>query len=230
MNPRNPNPTVDPTGTLQSSDFLTDEDMHSETPVENTQPIMPDVHKMDSMPNPLKRAEIHKRIDKQFSKLDTVEEAIQRDVVAAQQKKFVSIAKNPKDILKELIAQSEYSEEFKLFGHMWTIRAIDQGDVLLALDEIKDTLTTQAGRTTAYLFGTVAYSIEAIDGISVYEWFDDIKLQDYGNDQMQYFIAVRRALAKYLKAMGSKIIDEFYERYIEVETKRNAALEELKNS
>ena len=47
---------------------------------------------------------------------------------------------------------------------------------------------------------------------------------------MEYHIAVRKAFKKYLEAMPPAVIEILYEKYVEVDDKRNKALEDLKNS
>lgn len=239
MKPRNP---LDQVGgdfpsnvSLNSSDFLTGEELQgipngTEVSAMDADSSIPDVHTLESVPNTHRRAEIEQQVDQKFNKIDTLEDKIQRDVQDAQQRKFESVPKSPKDILKHLIAKGEYTENVELFGHTWKIRALDQSDTLLAMDEIKDTIETQSGRIMGLMFGIMIYAIEAVDGISIYEWFEDIKLSDFRNDRMEYHIAVRKALRRYLEALPPAIIEAFYEKYLALEEKRNVGIEELKNS
>jgi hypothetical protein len=200
------------------------------TPMEpNMDANIPDLEKMEGTPNVQRRQEINKMVDDKIStKVTTIEDQIQKDIQNAQKKKFEGVATHPKDILKQLIAQGEYIEDAQLFGHTWTLRALDQGDQLMSLDEVKDTLETASSRVIAMMFGAVVFSVQAIDGVSIYEWFDEIKITDF-KDNMEYHIAVRKAFKKYLEAMPPTVIEILYEKYLEVDEKRNKALDELKN-
>jgi hypothetical protein len=191
---------------------------------------IPDMEKIEGLPSVNKRMDIKKEIDATFAgKIRTIDDQIQSDVQDAQNKKFSAMPNSPRDALKRLIAQGEYMEDVKVFGNTWTLRALDQGDTLLVMEEVKDTISTQTGRIIAIMFGTIIYSVQAINGESIYEWFDEIKPGKY-LDRMEYHIAVRQAFRKYLEAMPPSIVDELYTKYIEIDAKRVLALEELKNS
>ena len=230
---------------INSDDFLTGEEMQ-QTQMPDSIPVtsppitpnlqqnvnsgVPDLEKMEGTPNVNRRQEINKMVDdKIMTKVASVEEQIQKDIQDAQKKKFEGKAAHPKDILKQLIAKGEYVEDFQLFGHTWTLRALDQGDQLMSLDEVRDTLETASGRVVALMFGSIVFSVQAIDGLSIYEWFDEIKVTDF-KDNMEYHIAVRKAFKKYLEAMPPSVIEILYEKYLDVDEKRNNALDELKNS
>jgi len=191
---------------------------------------IPDVHKMEGVPNAARRMEIAQQVDAQMNKVESIDDQIRKDVEAAQNKKFEGTPRTPKEVLKNLIAKGEYSEDFDLFGQKWTLRALDQGDTILSLDEVRDTIETQSGRILALMFGTITFAIEAVNGIPIYEWFEELKLADFNNDRMEYHIAVRKALRKYLEAMPPGVIDALYEKYLALEARRAKALEELKNS
>jgi len=224
---------------IHSGDLLTSDQMNNQPP---QQPIattipqqnmgspIPDLHTTEQLPNAERRAQINQKVDQTMNKIDTVEDRIRRDVAEAQKTKFQGAPKNPKEVLKQLISKGEHTEDFDIFGHKWTLRALDQGDTLLSLDEVKDTLSTQSGRVMSVMFGTIIYSLEAIDDVSVYEWFEDIKLSDFNMNRMEYHVAVRRALRAYLEALPPNVIDILYEKYLEMEERRGAAIEELKNS
>lgn len=231
---------------LNKDDFLTGEEIQqTQTEIPDTLPVtppptipnvgqnvdggVPDLEKMEGTPNVNRRQAINQMVDEKIvAKISTVEDQIQKDIQNAQKKKFEGVATHPKDVLKQLIAQGEYIEDFKLFGHTWTLRALDQGDQLMSLDEVKDTLETASGRVIAMMFGSVVFSVQAIDGVSIYEWFDEIKITDF-KDNMEYHIAVRKAFKKYLEAMPPAIVEMLYEKYMDVDEKRNKALDELKN-
>jgi len=193
-------------------------------------PTNDDLHTLEKTPNAARRSEIDQSVTQTVNKIDTVEDKVRKDVLEAQKKKFEGIPKTPKDVLKSLIAQGEYTKDFKMFGQIWKLRALDQSDTMLALDEVKDDYETGSGRMLALMFGTIIYSIEAINGISVYEWFEELKLQDYNNNRMEYHVAVRKALRSYLEAMPPGIVDVIYEKYMELDEERAGAIEKLKNS
>lgn len=215
---------------LRSDDLLTGEEMQSQPVIQQPSNDIPDLHQTEKIPNSNRREVINQQVDTTMNKMETIDERIQKDIQNAQKTKLENMPKDPKEILKSIIAQGEYKEDFRMFGQTWTLRALDEGDTLLALDEVRDTLTTQSGRLLAVMFGTIMYSIEAINGVSIYEWFEDIKLTDYRNDRMEYAVAVRRALRKYLEAMPPTIIDSLYDKYLEIDSRRNEGLEQLKNS
>ena len=233
---------------LNKDDFLTGEEMAqtemptqmpgvsptNQVPVPNVSQNMdsgiPDLENMEGTPDAYRRQEISKMVDdKIVAKVSTIQDQIQKDIQDAQKKKFEGVASSPKDVLKQLIAVGEYVEDFKLFGHTWTLRALDQGDQLMSLDEIKDSLESASGRVIAMMFNSVVFSVQAIDSVSIYEWFTEIKITDY-KDNMEYHIAVRKAFKKYLEAMPPSVIEILYEKYLEVDEKRNKALDELKIS
>lgn len=253
-NSTDPQVPVDPNVTLNANDLLPGDQIptfNNQAPPQQTQVTqssnqqviikepdnsvdqdIPDLHKLEGVPSANRRAEIAESVMKQFDGLNKVEEfenKIRKDVEEAQKKKFEGVPKSPKDILKSLIAKGEYTKEYELFGQKWTLRALDQNDTLLALEEIKDDYETQSGRLMAMLFGTVVYCIEAINGIPVYQWFDDIKLSNY-KDRMEYHVAVRKALRLYLEAMPPVVLDAIYDKYTELDLERQEALNELKNS
>jgi len=245
MNQRTPSTQGVPNVQLEKDDFLTGkiptptqvDPTLNQIPLHQT-PILPtenndipDVHKLEDLPNKNQRAQIAKDIDQQVSpKLQTIEEKIQQDIENAQKQKFANTPQTPKEVLKSLIAKGEYKEDFRLFGQKWTLRGLDQEDLLLSLELVSDLQSTQSGRLVSLMFGTILYSIDAINDVSLYDWFEDIKLADYNNDRKQYHIAVRRALSKYLGAMPPIVIDTLYEKYTELEERRNAGFSELKNS
>lgn len=218
-----PSPLDPSLDSVRSSDLLTAEDMQNE---------IPDLHQTDGLPNPQKREEVRQKAQSAImpNKIDLVEDQIKKDIETAQKQKFEGIPKTPKDILKSLIAQGEYKETFKMYGQEWTLRALDQGDILISVDEVKDSLTSQSGRIMAVMFGTIVHSLDSINGISVYDWFEEIRISDYNNNPMEYNIAVRTALRKYLEAMPPAVIDSLYDKYLEVDSRRNEALDKLKNS
>jgi hypothetical protein len=188
--------------------------------------------KVEAMPNSQRRAEIARSIDA-LGVTDAInekitEERIDADIAAVKKVNLKDI-RTPQDVLKALIAKGAYTKDVTLYDHVWTIRALEQRDLLLALDDIRDDLPSQAGRVTTLMFAQVVYAIEAIDGISLYEWFTEIKPRDYATTE-EYKVAVKRALRRHLERMAPTIIDAFYSEYQKIDGERTAALLELKNS
>lgn len=224
-------------GIPSKDDFLTGEELQGTGPAQppippqNTQQQnIPDLENMEGNPTVQRRMEINQMVDQSIAnKVTTIEDQIQKDIERAQNKKFEGSPKHPKDVLKQLISKGEYVKDFQLFGHTWTLRALDQGDSLMSLDEVKDTIATASGRVMAMMFGTIVFSVQAIDGMPIYEWFDELKVTDF-KDRMEYHIAVRRAFKKYLEAMPPSIVEMLYEKYLELDEERNNGLDELKNS
>jgi hypothetical protein len=182
----------------------------------------PNISEIDKQ---LERNDINKAIED-----DILDEKIKRDLDTSKLKNMIKGASSPRDILKTLIACGEYSETVELFNHKWTIRALNQGDIITALSDMRNEQVSDTSQMTSLLISQIAYAIEACDGQSVYEWFVDIiKRQDYTSTEA-YKMAVRRVLKRYLERMPASILAEFGEAYAKIEAKRNEALEELKKS
>ena len=223
---------------FSSTDFLTQGDMmqedittgggSSDFPPDNSN--FPDLHKGPDLPSAKKRLSIDEEMIKklQESKATRIDEAIAKDINSIRTKN-AGLPVNPLSTLKELIQKGELKETFEMYGITWTMRALDQSDLLFSLDAIKDSLDTSAGRFTALTFAQIVFSIEALNGLSIYEIFPDIKVTDF-KDEQEYIYAVKIALKKYLTALPPRIIDELYLRYIELDEKRNKAIDDLKNS
>lgn len=180
-------------------------------------------------PTASRAKEIRQQIDEQQAmKEDMIEENLQEEVDFIQNKNLGSKT-DPKNIIKSLIRKGEYYEEVKLYGQKWTLRALDQGDLLSAIDGIGDYLDSQSGRITALMYAQVIYSIEALNGIPIAEWFPEVKASSFSKTE-EYRIAVKRMLMLFLKGLGPKIIDDLYTEYARISEVRNKSLEELKNS
>jgi hypothetical protein len=143
--------------------------------------------------------------------------------------KVQGIAETPEDIFKHIISRGEYSETVEIWNYKWTMKALNHGELISALDGMKDSLASQAGRVTALAFTQVLYAITAINGISIHEWFPKIKRSDYP-DIASYKEAVRRGFKVYFAKFPPTLIDDLYEAYAKIEVKRKEALESLKNS
>lgn len=160
---------------------------------------------------------------------DILNEKIQQDIQSVSSAKNV-VPKNPRDILKTLIARGEYREDVELFGYKWTLKALDQRDILLAMEDLSDLSITDQSRITTLLFAQVVYAIEAVEGIQIYEWFTDIVQRDKYSSTEEYKVAVRRVLRRYLEKLPPSAINSFNVEYAKIENKRNEAIENLKNS
>ena len=193
---------------------------------------IPDLHKVDLNSTPQSRQEILEKPGMSTAELkqEILDERIAQDLRSAMTlDTSKGLPLNPKDILKHIIAKGEYQETVELFGHKWTIRALDQRDLLMAAEMVKDELSSSTARMSALIFLQVVFSIEAIEGISVYECFKDVKAADYKQKE-DYGLAVRKSLQKYLEHVPPQVINMFYDEYVRIEGKRNKALENLKNS
>ena len=139
------------------------------------------------------------------------------------------IPDNPKDALKFLIAKGDFTKTIRMYGSNWTLRALDQRDITLALDNIKMDMESETARMSALMFIQVVYSIEAINGISIYEWFPEVKRENY-NKKEEYILAVKNQLKVYLEHVPPYVIDSFYTEYSAIENERAKLFAELKNS
>mgnify|MGYP006989315724 CR=1 FL=1 len=175
-----------------------------------------------------RKNEIDAEIEKYLSKNTLAEERLLKEVEAVK-KKNEAAPEHPRNILADLLAKGELKKTFDVAGHTWTLRALDQGDILLAMDDLKDSIETEAGRITSVVFSKVVYSIEAIDGIPIYQFFPEIQPQDHPS-KIDYIITVKKSLRAYLVGMAPRIIDLLYSKYLELEDERDKALDKLKNS
>ena len=176
---------------------------------------------------------IDEKISTQFTQSaidrEVMQERIIEGVESARTAKVDPYSKNPRDILAGLIAKGYYTKDVEIFNQMWTLKALSQRDILLAFNEITDDNITRIGQTTAMLFGQIIYAVEAVNGLSIYEWFSEIDRSKFSNTE-SFQLAVRRAFLRYLEQMPNSVINKFIEKYNEVEEERNKAVFELKNS
>lgn len=186
----------------------------------------PDIHTEKFELNKNEKQEIKTSVESSINKESIAEERILREL--EQISKAKKVPSSPRDILKDLIMKGELRKTYDIFGHKWTLRALDQGDVLLAVDDIKDTTETAAGRMVAIAFSKVVYSIEEIDGTPIYQFFPEIA-PDQFKTKIEYIIACKKALRAYLLGMPQIVIDEVYDRYTQLEAERDKAIVELKN-
>ena len=221
-------PTINPME-LNPTDFMTQETTNPQA----KNPIafgIPDLHNSGFTSNPNERKEAVKVAAKSTNNInqEIIDERIKMNITEAQGGKPPT-PKDPKDILKYLIAKGSLEEKVMVSGHLWTMRALDQRDLMLIMEQLKDELESQTARVTSIMFYQVIYSIEAVDGISIYEWFPEIQESKFASKE-SYIIAVKNAIKEYFLHMPNSTIDEFYGKYSEIENKRSKAIEEIKNS
>lgn len=195
---------------------------------DNLPNFVEDLHNEEQFVTAESRSRIDENLQDLLSKENLAEERLHREIEDAK-KKYSAVPDKPRDLLKSLLLKGELRKSFRLYGYSWTLRALDQGDLLLAVDDLNDNVATQAGKLFSITFSKVVYAIEEIEGIPIYQFFPDILPSDY-NSRIEYIIAVKKALRAYLTGMSPKIIDALYDKYLEVETERDKALEQLKNS
>ena len=196
--------------------------------IEQTNQTIPDFTSDDAMPSAKDRAKVTDKIDNMMDPMAKIEDKINADIEKVQTK-YLKVPKDPKDALKALISTGDYKETVRVFGIDWTIRALDQGDLTLATDEIKDSIETQAGRFMALAFAQVAFSIEEINGTPIYDLFPEVQQKDYPN-RMMFIIAAKRIIRRYLESLPPVVIDELYSQYTMIDARRNEVVNTLKNS
>jgi len=184
-------------------------------------------------PNAQEFRKIDEKIATQFTQSAIDREVMQERIMEGVESARALIAdpysKNPKDILAGLISKGYHTKDVEIFNQTWTLKALSQKDILLSFNEITDDNITRVGQTTAMLFGQIVYAVEAVNGISIYEWFSEIDRSKFPSTE-SFQLAVRRAFLRYLEQMPNSIINKFVEKYNEVEEERNKAVFELKNS
>ena len=190
----------------------------------------PDLHIGKTELSKTDKQNISQVVNNVINKETLVEEAVKREL---ENIKYKSAPDSPRDILKDLIMRGELTKVYKIYGHYWKLRALDQGDILLAVDDIKDSTETTAGRMVSIAFSKVVYSIEAIGAketemIPVYQFFPEI-LPTKFKSNIEFVVACKKALRSYLLGMPQAVIDEVYEKYVELEAERDKALVDLKN-
>ena len=188
----------------------------------------PDLHTSKTELNRIDKQNINSAVNNVINKEALVEEAVKREL---ENIKYKNVPNSPRDLLKDLIMKGELRKVYRIYGYDWELRALDQGDILLAVDDIKDSTETTAGRMVSIAFSKVVYSIEKINNIPIYEFFPAILPTDpkFGGEKLNYVIAIKKALRAYLLAMPQRIVDEVYEKYVELEAERDKALDDLKN-
>lgn len=187
------------------------------------------LHKLEEIPHIKDQKQIKMGADTKVMKQMARDELINSEVDQIR-KKMASVPKTPIDILKELIAKGSFTKDFELFDHIWTIRSLDQADYIQIFDE-SDALAETSGRFESLKLVSIAYSIEALDGIPVYDWFPgDITLAQFNNDKQKFMLAIRRAVRRYLEVNARSTLSTLYEKVQEVEILQSKAVSEIKNS
>ena len=224
-------PNIDPAA-LNKNDFLTSPEQGGSTIIPPNPMAfgIPDMHNVGFTSNPKDRKSALETAAKSTTNInqEIIDERIKQNITAAQGGTPPAMPKEPKDILKYLIAKGSIEEKVVVADHTWTMRALDQRDLMLIMEQLRDDLDSQTARITAIMFYQVVYSIEAVDGISIYEWFSEIQEAKFPNKEA-YIVAVKNAIKEYFLHMPNRTIDEFYTKYSEIEDKRSKALEEIKN-
>lgn len=228
---------------LDKDDFLTGDELKQQHAIPNphyqkqaafnnpsTHSTLPDLHK-ETIEAPIQaRKEIMEQPVISHAQLrdELIDERIQQDILSA---KGVSqkTSSSPRDILKRMIVKGDYQDTIEYLGSKWTLRALDQRDLLLASEMIRDDAGTDAAKMSYIIFAQVLFSIEAIDGVSVYEMFPDIKPKDFTTRE-EFNLRVRNALRSYLIHAAPQVINDLYDEYKKIEKVRNEALTDLKNS
>ena len=202
----------------------------------NIPPSAPQVPVTPSVPGEVPSTQKRNEIDEVVTARLT-EEALNREILNEKIRDDLSTtkqnpveAKTPRDILKSLIAKGDYTEDRKIFGSTWTMKALSQNDLILAFSDITEETVNIVGRAATLTLSQITYAIQACNGVSVYEWFSDIVQRSKFDTSEEYKLAVRRVLRRYLGELPNSVIQVFNEAYAEIEAKRNEAVLELKNS
>lgn len=185
----------------------------------------PDLHTEQTELSAAEKQNASQVVNNVINKEIIAEERLKREL---EQLKHRNTPNAPRDILKDLIMKGELKKSYKLFDHTWTLRALDQGDILLAVDDIKDSTETISGRMVSIAFSKVVYSIEEIDNVPIYQFFPEM-LPTQFKSNTEYMIACKKALRAYLVGMPPIVIDMLYDKYLELEAERDKALADLKN-
>lgn len=190
---------------------------------------VPDLHTVDINSTIEQRKNLISGITTEQLKQEIINEQLKQDVASVANLNPPPQSNTPKDILKSLVAKGNYQETIHLYGSDWTIRALDQRDLLLATELVKADLDTDIARINALIFIQVIFSIEAINGKSIYEWFPERKASSFRSTE-EYTMQIRNDMKTYFEHFGPQVISDFYTEYQRIETKRNIGLETLKNS
>lgn len=228
MNPM-PESLDEANANLQQSQFLTGEEISESGEFTNIEATNVPGLVLTAEQQHAVKAGVDTQLTSKALNEEILDERIKQDINNVVTKSDRALSGSPKDVLKALIAKGQYEKVHEIRGHSWKLRALSQNEFLQAMEDVQDETSTNTGRVSNIMFSQVIYSIEACDGIPIYEWFvDTVKRESYDSKEA-YQLAVRRVLRAYFSNMAPSIIDEFYQAYVETENERKEALEELKN-
>lgn len=219
---------------LDKTGFLTPEELMKHQSVQQSQPPIPDLHDANgALPEEVPaefviRNKIKKDVDEVITK-DSIRSEMYSDAISDVNNKYAATPETGLDILKKIITFGDYKEAVELFGYKWTLRALDQMDDLTAIDEMSIDYGSNIANMTAYAFNQVVFSIEEIEGQSIYEIFKEVDRTKF-NRKLDYMLAVKRALRTYLLQFPPYAITELHAAYKKVDAKRNEAFDALKKS
>ena len=221
-------------------DYVNEDPMFSQTSdlkkelraTKQEQRNIPDLHKEIPAPSVQEGAEKLKDIgtdmlkQSAYSKISEVVQGLKAEQLTSS----ATSLKSPIDKLKAIISKGVLTKDLQAYGITWTFKTLDQLDKIGLYDDA-DKYAINSGRVPAIELMAVAYSLEAIDGQSVYSFFpDDITLEKCENNKYLFIAAIRKAIASYLQGFPQTCIAELYKAYCELEAEKEQALSELKNS
>jgi len=155
--------------------------------------------------------------------------SIVADAVSSLQGKLANVPKSPMDKIKDIIAKGNIQETYEVCGFKWTLKTLDQEDRIAIYDHA-DIIAAKSGKIPAIALLTVAYSIEALDGASVYTWFPDVTIESCNNNKYALVAKVRQYVTQYIKSFPDFLIDELYSKILILEDSKKTAMESIKNS
>lgn len=203
-----------------------------QSPIQQPVGVMGDVSMQDIKIE--RREEIDRNVSatltNQLLEREILDEKVRQDIENTKKNKDLKTATTARDVLKTLISLGDYKEDVEIFNHTWTIKALNQGDITAAFNDVKDDNITTAGRISSLVISQIAYAVEACDGQPIYEWFPDVVKKSEYDSSEEFKLAARRVFRRYLEKMPNSIIDEFDKAYTKIEKRRNEAIEELKKS
>ena len=194
---------------------------------------IPDLHKEMPAPSPQEGADRLEDIGTNMLKQTAytkISEVVQNLKAEQLSPAASTTLKSPIDKLKSLISKGTLTCDFKAYGITWTFKTLDQADKIGLYDDA-DKYAANSGRVPAIELMAVAYSLEAIDGQSVYTFFpNEITLEKCENNKYLFIAAIRKAVASYLQGFPQTCISVLYNAYWDLEIDKEKALSELKNS
>lgn len=196
---------------------------NTESPASQIPDLNPEEHTISTA----ERKVINNTVENLVNKEQMAEERLQQELSNIKSK-HKQEEESPRDVLKSLIAKGEMSKVYEHFGAKWTLRALDQNDLLLISEDIKDDVNTMAGRMMTTAFLKVVFSIEEINGKSVYTFFPEIEPTAFAT-RLQYILAVKKSLKVYLESLPPLVTDILFDDLQALEAERDEALLELKN-